>query len=92
MVIQRFLLSQNDAPTTDESDPSLLPGDYAAALAPPQPWQPSDVIYVAALIGGIFGGLLGEHEDGKDQEAEKSEEAVRFEIDQGFRHVAQASD
>jgi acyl-homoserine lactone acylase PvdQ len=37
------------------TDPSLLPADYAAALAPPQLWQPSDVIYVAALIGGIFG-------------------------------------
>jgi acyl-homoserine lactone acylase PvdQ len=37
------------------TDPSKLPADYAAALSPPQPWKPSDVVYVAALIGGIFG-------------------------------------
>ena len=38
------------------TDPLKLPADYAAAaLGPPQPWQTSDVVYIAALIGGIFG-------------------------------------
>ncbi|HXC79208.1 MAG TPA: penicillin acylase family protein, partial [Candidatus Acidoferrum sp.] len=37
------------------TDPSLLPADYVAAAEPPQQWQPSDVVYEAALIGGIFG-------------------------------------
>jgi acyl-homoserine lactone acylase PvdQ len=37
------------------TDPTKLPADYDAALAPPQPWKTSDVVYVAALIGGIFG-------------------------------------
>ncbi|HVA61784.1 MAG TPA: penicillin acylase family protein [Mycobacteriales bacterium] len=37
------------------TNPALLPADYAAAVGPPQPWIPSDVISVAALVGGIFG-------------------------------------
>ncbi|MGH9029282.1 MAG: penicillin acylase family protein, partial [Acidimicrobiales bacterium] len=37
------------------ADPSMIPGDYAAAVGPPQLWQPTDVVYIAALIGGIFG-------------------------------------
>ncbi len=37
------------------TDPSLLPADYAAVGAPPQPWSPADIISVASLIGGIFG-------------------------------------
>jgi acyl-homoserine lactone acylase PvdQ len=36
--------------------PELLPADYAAAVAPPQPWNPGDVVAIAGLIGGIFGG------------------------------------
>jgi acyl-homoserine lactone acylase PvdQ len=36
-------------------DPTKLPADYAAALAPPQPWTAGDVISVASLVGGIFG-------------------------------------
>jgi acyl-homoserine lactone acylase PvdQ len=36
-------------------NPRLLPADYSAALQPPLPWKPTDVIYIAALIGGIFG-------------------------------------
>jgi acyl-homoserine lactone acylase PvdQ len=38
-----------------QTDPSLLPADYAAAVAPPQPWQPTDIIDIATLVGGIFG-------------------------------------
>jgi acyl-homoserine lactone acylase PvdQ len=37
------------------TDLSKLPADYAAALRPPQPWTGADVVYVSALIGGIFG-------------------------------------
>jgi acyl-homoserine lactone acylase PvdQ len=36
-------------------DLTKLPADYAAALQPPQPWAGADVVYVSALIGGIFG-------------------------------------
>ncbi|MBV8234318.1 MAG: penicillin acylase family protein, partial [Acidimicrobiia bacterium] len=37
------------------TNPTLLPADYAAPAAPPQPWQPTDTIYVAAVIGGQLG-------------------------------------
>jgi acyl-homoserine lactone acylase PvdQ len=37
------------------TDPSLLPADYAAVGAPPQPWTPADIILIASLVGGIFG-------------------------------------
>jgi acyl-homoserine lactone acylase PvdQ len=40
------------------SDPSLLPADYAAAgpdQAVPQHWTDADVVSIAGLIGGIFG-------------------------------------
>jgi acyl-homoserine lactone acylase PvdQ len=38
-----------------QTNPQLLPADYAAALGPPQPWQVTDVIDIATLVGGIFG-------------------------------------
>jgi acyl-homoserine lactone acylase PvdQ len=38
-----------------QTNPELLPADYAAALLPPQPWVPGDIVDVAGLIGGIFG-------------------------------------
>jgi len=38
-----------------QTDPSLLPADYGAALQPPQPWNDGDVIAIAGLVGGIFG-------------------------------------
>jgi acyl-homoserine lactone acylase PvdQ len=38
-----------------QTNPQLLPADYAAALGPPQPWQVADVIDIATLVGGIFG-------------------------------------
>lgn len=37
------------------TDPTKLPADYTAALQPPQAWKVSDVVYVAGLVGGIFG-------------------------------------
>jgi acyl-homoserine lactone acylase PvdQ len=36
-------------------NPTLLDGDYAAAVGLPQAWTPGDVVDVAGLIGGIFG-------------------------------------
>jgi acyl-homoserine lactone acylase PvdQ len=41
--------------TATQTDPRLLPADYVAAVGPPQPWQPTDVIDIATLVGGIFG-------------------------------------
>lgn len=41
--------------TATQTNPTLLPADYAAAVAPPQPWQPTDIIDIATLVGGIFG-------------------------------------
>jgi acyl-homoserine lactone acylase PvdQ len=41
--------------TATQTNPDLLPADYAAALLPPQPWVPGDIVDVAGLIGGIFG-------------------------------------
>ncbi|MHB8449225.1 MAG: penicillin acylase family protein [Mycobacteriales bacterium] len=38
-----------------QTNPSLLPADYGAALEPPQPWTDSDIIAIAGLVGGIFG-------------------------------------
>ncbi len=41
--------------TASQSDPSLLPAEYAAVGAPPQPWTAGDIISIASLVGGIFG-------------------------------------
>src|ERR1035437_614473 len=38
-----------------QANPQLLPADYAAAVGPPQTWQPTDIIDIATLVGGIFG-------------------------------------
>jgi acyl-homoserine lactone acylase PvdQ len=38
-----------------QTDPTLLPGDYAVVGAPPQPWTIKDIIGIAGLVGGIFG-------------------------------------
>ncbi|GDY32869.1 penicillin acylase family protein [Gandjariella thermophila] len=54
-MIDNYVAGVNAYIAATATDPSKLPADYAAALAPPQPWKASDVVYVAALIGGIFG-------------------------------------
>ncbi len=41
--------------TATQTDPTLLPADYAAAVGPPAMWQPTDIIDIATLVGGIFG-------------------------------------
>ena len=38
-----------------QTNPALLPADYAAVAAPPQPWSNTDIISIASLVGGIFG-------------------------------------
>ncbi|MCU1596166.1 MAG: Penicillin acylase, partial [Frankiales bacterium] len=38
-----------------QTDPTLLPGDYAVVGSPPQPWTIKDIIAIAGLVGGIFG-------------------------------------
>src|SRR5437868_6081351 len=40
-----------------ETDPRLMPGEYAAIGQPmgPQPFSPTDLIRIATLVGGIFG-------------------------------------
>ncbi len=38
-----------------QTDPNKLPGDYAVAGSPPQPWTVKDIIAIAGLVGGIFG-------------------------------------
>ena len=42
------------------SDPTKLPGEYAAFNKMPEPWKATDVIAEASLIGGIFGKGGGE--------------------------------
>jgi acyl-homoserine lactone acylase PvdQ len=38
-----------------KSNPTLMPFEYSAIGKTPQPWQPTDVIAIASLIGAIFG-------------------------------------
>src|SRR5437016_392419 len=54
-MIESYVAGVNAYIAKATMDPSALPADYAAALMGPQPWKPTDVVYVAALIGGIFG-------------------------------------
>ncbi len=37
------------------SDASLRPGEYALLNKPMEAWQPTDVVAIASLVGGIFG-------------------------------------
>ena len=50
-----YVAGINQYITAAQTDPTLLPADYAAAVGPPQPWQVTDVIDIATLVGGIFG-------------------------------------
>jgi acyl-homoserine lactone acylase PvdQ len=38
-----------------EANPALKPAEYTLLNKPMEPWQPTDVVAVASLIGGIFG-------------------------------------
>jgi acyl-homoserine lactone acylase PvdQ len=54
-MIDSYVAGVNGYLAQTRTDPSKLPADYAAALSPPQPWTAADVVYVASLVGGIFG-------------------------------------
>jgi acyl-homoserine lactone acylase PvdQ len=54
-MIDSYVAGVNAYIARTATDPSKLPADYAAALQPPRPWTAADVVYVASLIGGIFG-------------------------------------
>jgi acyl-homoserine lactone acylase PvdQ len=56
-MIDNYVVGVNDYIAAAQTNPTLMPADYAAA-APnlvPQPWTDADVVAVAGLIGGIFG-------------------------------------
>lgn len=54
-LINSYVAGVNAYIAQTATDPSKLPADYTAALQPPQQWTGADVVYVASLIGGIFG-------------------------------------
>jgi hypothetical protein len=55
-MIDSYVQGINEYIAQARIDPSLLPADYAAALQPPQPWQPTDVVYLVSLIGSVATG------------------------------------
>ena len=59
-MIDSYVQGINAYITATQSDPNLLPADYAAAVGPPQPWVPTDVVSVISLIGSVATG--GGHE------------------------------
>ncbi len=54
-MLDNYVAGVNAYISATQTDPNLLPADYAAVGAPPQPWTPADIVGVAGLIGGIFG-------------------------------------
>jgi hypothetical protein len=55
VMIDNYVKGINAYIAMAETNPSAMPVDYAAVLEPPQKWTPGDVVYMAGLIGGIFG-------------------------------------
>ena len=55
-MIDSYVQGVNRYVAQTQTDPSLLPADYAAALGPPQAWQPTDVVYLVSLIGSVATG------------------------------------
>ncbi|HET8559028.1 MAG TPA: penicillin acylase family protein [Marmoricola sp.] len=54
-MLESYVAGVNAWIAKTRTDPSLLPADYGAAVAPPSDWTDADVVAVAGLIGGIFG-------------------------------------
>jgi acyl-homoserine lactone acylase PvdQ len=54
-MLYSYVAGINAYVTAANSNPLLLPADYAAAVAPPQLWSATDIIDIATLVGGIFG-------------------------------------
>ncbi|MGH8921053.1 MAG: penicillin acylase family protein, partial [Actinomycetes bacterium] len=55
-MIDSYVQGVNRYIAQTQTDPSLLPADYAAALGPPQPGQPTDVVHLGSLIGSVATG------------------------------------
>lgn len=55
-MIDSYVQGVNRYIAQTETEPSLLPADYAAALGPPQAWQPTDVVSLVSLIGTVATG------------------------------------
>src|SRR4051794_9208476 len=53
--LDAYLAGINAYIAETRTDPSKLPGEYAALGRLPEPWKGTDVIATASLIGGIFG-------------------------------------
>jgi len=55
--IDNFVAGVNQYIDEAKLDPTKMPAEYAALGKPqgPEPWQPTDVVSEAALVGGIFG-------------------------------------
>jgi acyl-homoserine lactone acylase PvdQ len=54
-MLDSYVAGVNAYVKATQTDPQLLPADYGAALTSPQPWDDTDVVAIAGLIGGIFG-------------------------------------
>ena len=54
-MVNSYVAGINAYITATQTNPALLPADYAAAVGPPQAWSATDVIDIATLVGGIFG-------------------------------------
>jgi acyl-homoserine lactone acylase PvdQ len=54
-MINSYVQGINAYITKALTDPSLMPVEYSV-FGSPKPWTPADVVAVAGLIGGIFGG------------------------------------
>ncbi len=53
--IQAYVDGINAAQDAAIRDVTKLPGEYAALQILPTPWTPKDIVYIASLVGGIFG-------------------------------------
>lgn len=61
-MIDAYVRGINRYVAATRTNPRLLPADYAAAVGPPQPWTPIDVVALSSLIttiatGGGFGTI-----------------------------------
>ena len=59
-MINAYVDGINQYINATHANPSLLPADYTAAVGPPQPWTPTDIVSVISLIGSVATG--GGHE------------------------------
>lgn len=55
-MIDSYVAGINRYIAASRTDPRLLPADYGAALEPPLPWTPTDVVHLVSLIGSVATG------------------------------------